>query len=64
MLKTFKCLAIQWTHFQVLRQTFKVSVMLHVSYAHVDPFPGKLDVMLKTLFFTVFHEEARDHEGY
>ena len=40
---------------------------LHVSYAHVDPFPGGKQRQVqrsKILHFPVFYEEAQDHWGY
>ena len=40
---------------------------LHVSYAHVDPFPGGKQRQVqrsKILHFPVFYEEVQDHWGY
>ena len=40
---------------------------LHVSYAHVDRFPGGKQRQVQRseiLYFPVFYEEAQDHWGY
>ena len=65
----YKCIAIQWNRFRVLNlanfQVLLVSGLLHVSYAHVDPFPGgKGRCTAETLHFTAFYEGRKMREMY